>query len=617
MISSGKTDHIFTALANSISNYKGPVFISPFSMHVENISREDAEIFISAWQRVALLFYQKGLGNSILTLSVSSLRTLKFLFPGKDYIDWILIDQSTSGSPKEYYSFLKSIGKPVFCTVNAGDTTKSLTKQLEEIQYLGDLTKGLIIKSTKGLYVKDEVFRDFISKNEKSSSSIFKASAGTDNLKPFEFQFAKSLKVSGDNQSLIRNHKPFFIKGLSYNVTHDWRDPQLALTRKALERDFSMIKELGANTIRRYGTSMYDQNILNIAHEYDLAVIYGFWLEAETDYLSEASLKKYKEEILSVVRQYKDHKAILAWTIGNETWATLKYNYGEPYLTMQRLAYLNFMEEVAQEVKIIDPVHPVFTAVELNESQIAEELTALTKHVPSIDGIGINAYYEEQIVQLDSILKNYYPDKVTFISEFGPRGYWHPGYSKFEQGGLLSEDSDQEKANLYATQWNNYILTRKGKTLGGVAYSWTDRLEGTFTWYGITDFKGRKKAAFYALQEAWTISNTNVIPEMHGVSIETDDFLLVPGRKYTFRAKYTGSKTAKLSYEWYLKKANYLDDVQEALTPIEDGKKITLKVPLEKSAYRLYLFVSDQKGNVACASRPLNTDYGIMERLMP
>ena len=59
----------------------------------------------------------------------------------------------------------------------------------------------------------------------------------------------------------------FFIKGVAYNANQDWRDGNDPLTRKKLENDFALIKEMGANTIRRYAVGIYDDNVLNIAEE--------------------------------------------------------------------------------------------------------------------------------------------------------------------------------------------------------------------------------------------------------------------------------------------------------------------------------------------------------------
>ena len=50
--------------------------------------------------------------------------------------------------------------------------------------------------------------------------------------------------------------KPFYIQGVAYNPTHDWRDGFLPLdTQTTGERILAKSKAMGANTIRRYGNS--------------------------------------------------------------------------------------------------------------------------------------------------------------------------------------------------------------------------------------------------------------------------------------------------------------------------------------------------------------------------
>ena len=55
---------------------------------------------------------------------------------------------------------------------------------------------------------------------------------------------------------------------------HDWQDGNIPLTKNFLKNDFDRIKEMGANTIRRYNKSVYDKNIFDAANHHNLKVIY-------------------------------------------------------------------------------------------------------------------------------------------------------------------------------------------------------------------------------------------------------------------------------------------------------------------------------------------------------
>src|SRR5690606_23108375 len=101
--------------------------------------------------------------------------------------------------------------------------------------------------------------------------------------------------------------------------------------------------------------------------------------------------------------RYKDYSSVLSWGVGNETWGLLKHRYAKPYLTRVRNAYVNMVEHVAQRIHSLDPTRPVITCIEHEEYQIAGELTAFRDAAPSIDIMGINSYYREQISKLNHI----------------------------------------------------------------------------------------------------------------------------------------------------------------------------------------------------------------------
>lgn len=615
-INTGEMDESFIAFADALKKHAQPVLLSFMNNLPQKLTNQYEENdFKTAWKRLVFLLKQRGVSNAAPVFYAHSPRELNIFFPGEDYVEWIVADASKDIGPEDYDLSLKQWRKPVLykLDVHAADLTSNLN-HIASLSYAGGLIftykaeqsipKTLTSTLSQNPYQKYPKV-DTWTKNTELAANLSAA--------------APSPMVVGspEGYSLLKDGKPFFVKGIAYNVAHDWRDPNLPLTRKALETDFTHIKSLGANTIRRYGNSPYDLNIMNVASEFQLSVMHGFWLEAETDYLKDSTkLLKYEQEILAQVQQFKHHPSVLCWTIGNETWGLLKYHFGEPYLYQVRLAYVRFLEHLAKEIKAIDPLHPVMTVIEHNESQVIQELHMLKEYTASLDIIGMNAYYEEQISQLDEVMDTHYPDKPYLVTEFGPRGYWHPTYTRFEKNHLVAEDSDKEKSRLYIDQWNKYILQNKGKLLGGVAYSWTDRMEGTATWYGITDFKNRIKPAFYALQSVWTTDKKSPFSVTEAY-IQTDEEIFFPNRSYEFHAEVSGAEKKTFRYEWYLKKFEYLEDIHEGMHVFNDGKSVRIKIPEEQSEYRLYLYVIDGENRVLTASKGLKTDYAFMQRMIP
>src|SRR5207342_2826220 len=139
-------------------------------------------------------------------------------------------------------------------------------------------------------------------------------------------------------------------------------------------------------------------------------------------------------------------------------------------------------------------------------------LVAFKDEAPSIDAIGINSYYKEQISNLNHVAWQFDSLRPYIVSEFGPEGYWDPKYNR-NKGGCLAEQSDNEKAEWYRLQWSRYVVGYKGYNIGGFAYCWHDRMEGSLTWFGLTDFAGRPKPAYYALKSEWTKKSEPQIPE--------------------------------------------------------------------------------------------------------
>ena len=104
----------------------------------------------------------------------------------------------------------------------------------------------------------------------------------------------------------------------------------------------------------------------------------------------------YRSRVEGTVRKYRGHPAILGWALGNEVWGWLNSYYGKPYLTQVRHAYVRFIEDLAIRVKQLDSDHPVFAVVE-HSPELPGALTDFANGAPTIDVIGVNCYYEENL----------------------------------------------------------------------------------------------------------------------------------------------------------------------------------------------------------------------------
>jgi cellulose synthase (UDP-forming) len=269
------------------------------------------------------------------------------------------------------------------------------------------------------------------------------------------------------------------------------------------------------------------------------------------------------------------------------------------------------IELLAERIHVLDPTRPVFSCMEHVYYQTPGELAAFHDGAPSVDVMGVNSYYGEQISKLHQIWYQFDSLRPYLVSEFGPRGYWEDLYNTFTPDGSLIEQSDSAKAQWYKFQWKNYVIGHKGSNIGGYAYCWHDRMEGSYTWFGLTDHLGRPKPSYYALKSLWTKEKNDLLPTY---KIEGPLHYL-RGKEYRFKAVSPSAHKKDLAYEWlllkdqewYMVRAKYMEKVGN-VTKSGDGHSVFVKIPEEGSRFRLYLFVTDQQKNVTTASVAIKVD---------
>lgn len=624
-IINGHCDTVLKSMANVLRNYHDAVFIS-FDPACDK-NKSDAKKFVEAWQYVYSFLNNMGVSNATWTWC-PEFATSNHYYPGEKFVDWLgvpVLNYGDNTLDDDWYSFAElyepfraSYGlyeKPVmirrFGCVNAAEQALWIGNAVKKIQtnYL-EIHSVVFYEGKQSFKISSGVFISDFSLNQSSISEFASAIVDTRlSESPFSRTLLSYVKpnssyaspfVSGKSGdfNLIDRGKPFYIRGIAYNTAHDWRDGNMPLTRRQLERDFSLIKQMGCNTIRRYDEGIYDRNILNLSDEYGLKILFGFWFDPKIDYYRDSSkVKEYIANVEEKVKKYRDHPSVLAWSVGNETWGLLKHRYAKPYLTKVRDHYLKMIEKLAQRIHEIDPSRPVFSCMEHEKYQLAGEVAAFRDAAPSIDVIGVNSYYEQQIKTLNHVFYQFDSLRPYVVSEFGPRGYWDPDYNRMSNGNVV-EDSENEKAEWYEYQWKNYVQPYRGFNVGGVAYCWHDRMEGSNTWFGITDSRGRIKPSYYALKKAWTGMDAPLVPAIKITGPE----ICMAGSTYKFSIENISGLDVN-EIEWYLRKDDYLDEAGEIEDPDKPVTDIT--VPLQAGSYRLYVYVSDKQDHVFTASIPI------------
>jgi len=309
---------------------------------------------------------------------------------------------------------------------------------------------------------------------------------------------------TGDWQLLV-DGKPYIIKGITYAPTKVGQSPDEGTLTSWMEDDFNgngladgpydafvdrnnnnvqdknepavgdfrLMKGMGVNTIRLYHhPQKIDKEVLRgLYDKFGIRVIMGDFLgkyalgsgapwNPGTDYNNEQQKKNMLESVTNMVLEYKDEPYILFWLLGNENvygYACNADKYPEEYF--------KFANEVAKQIKSIDPEHPVAIC-----SGDILFLDKFGKNAPDIDIFGTNAYRGDYGFGFLWKQVKEEADKPVFITEFGC-----PAYAE----GKSLEEAEELQANYHRGSWediaNNMAFGNgAGNALGGVVFEWLD-----------------------------------------------------------------------------------------------------------------------------------------------
>ena len=134
---------------------------------------------------------------------------------------------------------------------------------------------------------------------------------------------------------LMVDGKDFYVKGVVWgysprgeNYTYNLWGQSDAFIKKVLEHDFSLMKKAGVNAIRAFST-IPPKWVTYIYEEYGImtavnplmgrygATIDGVW-RPQTDYSDPRTREVLKEEVLEIVRKFKDTSGVLMIALGTE-----------------------------------------------------------------------------------------------------------------------------------------------------------------------------------------------------------------------------------------------------------------------------------------------------------
>jgi beta-galactosidase/beta-glucuronidase len=384
---------------------------------------------------------------------------------------------------------------------------------------------------------------------------------------------------------LTQNEAPYYIKG--------------AVARNY----FDKLKSYGGNSVRIWRD--YESR-LDSAQKYGLTVMVSLPVSAERygmDWNDTAMVEENIEEVMAVVRQFKDHPSVMLWALGNELdWIPP----GVPY----NPKLWDWIELTAQKIKAIDQNHPVMTVV--GSSDFEKKVKEMARQCPSLDLIGLNLYGD--FTDETKIIREHWK-KPYAVTEWGPHGHWQQPYTEWK---APMEQSSSEKAASYEHNYTQVIQKDQTHGLGSYVFLWGQKQEITHTWYGMFSVDGLASESVNVMHELWSEKTPpNTAPKLKELLINGQErqlnFYLKTGQNCTATLQAEDAED-QLTYHWEIKKevdpAPYAGQGEIPAEPIpgliDDPSKaeITFTAPQETGAYRLFGYAFDGQGHWAYANFP-------------
>ncbi|MBO9154461.1 glycosyltransferase family 2 protein [Chitinophaga sp. GCM10012297] len=549
------------------------------------------EEFRAAWRYVHALFLSRGAINAIWVWNPWKAANAAMYFPGKAYVDWIgatVLNYGPGHGGKEWHSFetlympfhslpLFRSGMPVMITemgsvADAGnqerwfsDAFRAISARFPEIQAQvffhngydrnvpeGDTAQYLdwAIRKPGQLLAALDIYPRLRSPVTPAVAAITDAA------------------VPGPG---ARHKLPDSIRGLLYQKGEDWFRNRHTLTRRETAHDLQQMRQLGVNTIRRYGPGIYDRNVLAEAGIHGIGVHYGFWLPEVTDMdRDSATLAQARETILRTITRRRNDTAITAWHLGNNAWQQLALHHFKPALFYQQQRYLRWLEGLSAAIKAADSSRPLTADVLFNPGSVPA-LPWLQQQLPAIDAFGIEATGDTS--GLAALLSGNFPG---FISRMPVAAF-----------------ARLQPVPAFLTTWQD-LETRDFVTFDG-----------------LTDHRGRYKPDWHLLTGLW--SGAPAPPPLPRVKILRPSRTTLPGSRLTYNAlistgngwRFADPGTDRLRFEWYLVQTDGYGNPFR-LQPVGEGAYLTLTIPAQPMQYRLYLEAT-QDGSASTDLSTLNT----------
>lgn len=404
--------------------------------------------------------------------------------------------------------------------------------------------------------------------------------AQVDRVKVLNDQNGSKLVVNGKDFMVIGMNWDYFPIGENYSYSL-WSQND-DLIRNALDREMTLLKNMGVNVIRLYA-GVQPKWVEYIYKNFGIYTVlnhsfgrYGVTVDgvyiSNTDYADSPSRAQLLTEVKDLVEEFRNVPGLLMWLLGNENnyglfWGgseTEDIPVGETLESVRARHMYNLFNEAIQEIKKTDSNHPVAIC---NGDLLFIDIIA--EEIKQLDVFGTNVYRGVSFTDAFEKVKEKLGVPVMF-TEFGSDAF---------NAAEMREDQLMQTKYLLGN-WkeifeNAYGNGKWGNSIGGMTFQFSDgwwkylqesnlRVQDTHAswsnggysedyiegennmneeWFGIcakgqTDANGLyqlyPRAAYYALKDAFKI---NLFDEKYDASAIRSHFDKLVPLEYVLKAR--------------------------------------------------------------------------------
>ncbi|MGK2927143.1 MAG: glycoside hydrolase family 2 TIM barrel-domain containing protein, partial [Lysobacterales bacterium] len=298
----------------------------------------------------------------------------------------------------------------------------------------------------------------------------------------------------------------------------------------------------GGNSLRTWRTDTdraTGQQVLDRAAALGVTVLMTIEIGRERhgfDYDDEQAVAAQLEYARGEVLKYRDHPALLAWSIGNEA-----------NLSFKNPKVFDAINAIAKMIHELDPHHPVTTALAGFDARLAE---LIRTRAPDLDFVSIQMYGD--IVNLPRYLDEARWEEPYFVTEWGATGHWEVAKTRW---GAPIEQNSSEKAASYLRAYETAIAADPARAMGSYVFLWGQKQERTPTWYGMFLADGSETEVIDVMHYIWNGAwPANRSPRVEGLLLDgrtaNQDIALDAGVRYAASVIAEDPDGDPLDYRW-------------------------------------------------------------------